>query len=255
MAYTSSNKFHGYLDAKTRAYQVYKPDRGWTTTTFVKHITIQERTLSYRFYPHFHPYVAELVRRLIKGSVRGLQAMDTEYQKHYDGTLVTLGTLATLPDGTRVTLPNGTQVTLPDGAQATFPDGTSANLPSGAVLILDGGKFFFEIGIIPGAGYLPVIIPDGARKMLTNSTQVTRPDGTSATFPSGTSVALLGGGKPRPVLYEEIFSSTRYNPSDLVQQPYPAKDLDFTPSAAYGVYNWELFFHVPVTIAIHLSKN
>ena len=24
---------------------------------------------------------------------------------------------------------------------------------------------------------------------------------------------------------------------------------------AYSVYNWELFFHVPITIAIHFSKN
>ena len=27
------------------------------------------------------------------------------------------------------------------------------------------------------------------------------------------------------------------------------------PAAAYAVYNWELFFHVPLTIAMHLSKN
>ena len=43
--------------------------------------------------------------------------------------------------------------------------------------------------------------------------------------------------------------------SALVQRPYPVKDLDFTSSGAYSVYNWELFFHVPITIAIHLSKN
>ncbi|MGH8604630.1 MAG: insecticidal toxin protein, partial [Gammaproteobacteria bacterium] len=98
-------------------------------------------------------------------------------------------------------------------------------------------------------------IPDGTRKTLTNNTQVMLPDGSTATIPSGTPVALLVGGKPRPMLYEEIFSSTRYSPSDLIQLPYPAKDLDFSPSSAYGVYNWELFFHVPVIIAIHLSKN
>ena len=40
-----------------------------------------------------------------------------------------------------------------------------------------------------------------------------------------------------------------------MQRPYPVKDLDFTSSGAYSVYNWELFFHVPLTIAIHLSKN
>ena len=40
-----------------------------------------------------------------------------------------------------------------------------------------------------------------------------------------------------------------------MRQPYPVKDLDFTFSGAYSAYNWELFFHVPITIAIHLSRN
>src|SRR5688500_19300381 len=31
--------------------------------------------------------------------------------------------------------------------------------------------------------------------------------------------------------------------------------MDVTSSGAYSVYNWVLFFHVPLTIAIHLSKN
>jgi len=31
--------------------------------------------------------------------------------------------------------------------------------------------------------------------------------------------------------------------------------LDFTTSGAYAIYNWELFFHAPLLIAIHLSQN
>ena len=68
------------------------------------------------------------------------------------------------------------------------------------------------------------------------------------------SVETLPDGKNRPVLHADFFRSF-YDPSALVQQPYPVKDLDFTGSGAYSVYNWELFFHVPLTIAIHLSKN
>ena len=49
--------------------------------------------------------------------------------------------------------------------------------------------------------------------------------------------------------------SPRKNQLGVRLQPYPVKDLDFTSSGAYSVYNWELFFHVPITIAIHLSKN
>jgi len=69
------------------------------------------------------------------------------------------------------------------------------------------------------------------------------------------SFVKLPDGKPKPILFAEFFSTARYNPSPLVQQPHPVKDLDFTSSGAYSVYNWELFFHVPLTIAIHLSKN
>lgn len=163
MTITPSTKFHGYYDAQVRPYLQYVGDRGWINLS--KHITIQERTLSYQFYPHFHPYVAELVKQLIEKSVRGLQAEDTEYLQNSDGSL------------------------------QTFP-----------------------------ASY-----PNESKR-----------------------------GKPIPKLYAELFStaqSAQYKPSDLVQQPYPVKDLDFTSSGAYSVYNWELFFHVPLTVAIHLSKN
>jgi hypothetical protein len=64
-----------------------------------------------------------------------------------------------------------------------------------------------------------------------------------------------GSVVPRPVLFEELFSKTSYEPGPLVEHPYPAKDLDFSSSGAYSVYNWELFYHVPMTIAVHLSQN
>ena len=33
------------------------------------------------------------------------------------------------------------------------------------------------------------------------------------------------------------------------------KNIDVSEAGPYSVYNWELFFHAPVTIAVHLSKN
>jgi hypothetical protein len=141
--------FHGYLDAEL----VYtKP--GFVDALAFREIVTLERDVSYRFYSHFHPYVGELVRRLLQRSVSGLQAADTEYVRRPDGTYETL--------------------------------------------------------------------PDGKTK--------------------------------KPVLYQEFFDS-RYDPKALVHPPRPVKDLDFTFSGAYSVYNWELFFHVPLTVAIHLSKN
>ena len=76
--------FHGYYDVLVNPYRYYTPETGWTTTTEKKHITVVERELSYRFYAHFHPYVAELVRRLNRRSIRGLQAADTKYRQNED---------------------------------------------------------------------------------------------------------------------------------------------------------------------------
>jgi hypothetical protein len=115
---------------------------------------IRERTLSYAFRAHFHPYVGQLVHRLVTDSIDGLQGADTE--------------------------------------------------------------------------------------------DVTRPDGTVITLPDGT---------PKPVLYQDLMTAQQYGPTRLVSEPYPVADLDFTTSGGYAVYNWELFFHLPLTAAIHLSRN
>ena len=40
-----------------------------------------------------------------------------------------------------------------------------------------------------------------------------------------------------------------------VQRPYPMEEVDFSSGGAYSLYNWELFFHIPMLIANRLSKN
>ena len=112
--------------------------------TFAGHVTTT-RKLSYRFYSHFHPYVARLVNRLIEESVIGLQKVDTEYIKNTDdGTLKPLphSTLAALIDVTTVTgpgddeqmLPPGTQLKFLDGAAVQFTGGVQASLPGKMML-------------------------------------------------------------------------------------------------------------------------
>ncbi len=48
-----------------------------------------------------------------------------------------------------------------------------------------------------------------------------------------------------------------YSPSenDLVQVDYGPKEIDVSTGGTYANYNWELFYHIPLTIATHLSKN
>ncbi len=46
-----------------------------------------------------------------------------------------------------------------------------------------------------------------------------------------------------------------YTFGSSVQKPYPKHEIDVSAKGPYAVYNWELFFHAPLTIAVHLSKN
>jgi hypothetical protein len=53
------------------------------------------------------------------------------------------------------------------------------------------------------------------------------------------------------------FFNTYYPPQTSVTtkvKSYP-KDIDVRTGGPYAVYNWELFFHIPLMVAVHLSKN
>ena len=47
----------------------------------------------------------------------------------------------------------------------------------------------------------------------------------------------------------QSFFEDQYCPSNLVTTPYPAPYVDFHWNTPNGIYNWELFFYVPVRIA------
>ncbi|TXK74415.1 neuraminidase-like domain-containing protein [Mesonia sp. K4-1] len=49
--------------------------------------------------------------------------------------------------------------------------------------------------------------------------------------------------------------NTVYNPSSGVIPKYPIEDIDFSSFGAYSVYNWELFLHIPMTVAENLTAN
>lgn len=273
-------RWHGHLDTEL----VYKSGRA-VETKETKYFIIQEREVSYRFYLHQHPYVQQLVQRLLRKGTSGLQAADTEYAPNaasLPGSIeIALGsnTNLTIPNGSRIAFLAKVQATsggvpielaaymeakLANAVQATLPDGLKATLVDGMTGTPSAGARF-----TPRANSKAVVFGD-TKIALNAATSLTLYDGTQVTIPAGTQVLLAGGtqltvpngiqvtllkSKPLPALYADIFSPERYNPSALVQRPYPVKDLDFTFSGAYSAYNWELFYHVPLTIAIHLSKN
>ncbi|MBK8128910.1 MAG: hypothetical protein IPK53_08175 [bacterium] len=53
---------------------------------------------------------------------------------------------------------------------------------------------------------------------------------------------------------DELFEFV-YDPKPNVNRPYPLSNVDFRFSGAYAVYNWELFFHIPLLIANLLCQN
>jgi hypothetical protein len=57
---------------------------------------------------------------------------------------------------------------------------------------------------------------------------------------------------------ERFYFAEKYWPSNRGQHfnfPYPRNDIDFSYRGSYSLYNWEIFFHVPMLLAAQLSKN
>ena len=46
-----------------------------------------------------------------------------------------------------------------------------------------------------------------------------------------------------------------YTPGSAFTGTFPTDVIDLSDDGPYAIYNWELFFHAPVLIAVHLSKN
>jgi receptor-binding and translocation channel-forming TcA subunit of Tc toxin len=284
-----TKSFHDAIDAEARAYLSYVGGNWQPQPTS---ITLKQRTVAYQFFPHFHPYVAanrafvpnmqlSLIARLmdggltelqdsdtlympqpnppsgkplqplavISGSVRATLAGDTNATRTADGTSIALtaGTPLTLPDATQVTIPKGTTVFSTDGSSSKLNADTPLPLPGQLPVSSSNGiQIKGTDTIVPD--YTAVTLPNGASAaVLTN-------DGTAVNLPNKTAIAIRSG-MPQPFFYEGIFDKTHYNPSEWVQQPYPVKNLDFAFDGAYSIYNWELFFHFPLMVAVHLSQN
>ncbi|OLR93853.1 Tc toxin subunit A-related protein [Actinokineospora bangkokensis] len=269
----------------THAYREFLPRVGYRETKETKHFVVQERDLSYRVRPHFHPYAGELTQRLITGGVRALQDADTDHAP--GGAVLPFSTEVAAATGTRLDLAAGVTVLLTAtttaataGATVQLAAGYPAPLATGATAALTAGARLRLRDGFPGRapgspafalpatatgeltqdtpvtlpGPVGVLLPDGVVATLPAATVVLVRTGTRLTTPAGTTVSLLAA-RPRPALHADLTSPADYDPSPLVRTPLPVADLDFAVDGAYSVYNWELFYHVPHTIAVHLSRS
>jgi len=164
--------------------------------------------------------------------------------------VVPAGTTLVGADGSNSTLSATAQIslTLPIAIPNSIGSGVQITLPAGTSVTPSGSN-----GATALASTASFIIPDQTLVTLPGAVTATSSDGSPVSLPAGSQV-LLRTGLPLPQLYGQIFN-TSYGPSQYVRGPFPVKDLDFTTSGAYSIYNWELFFHAPLLIAIHLSQN
>jgi hypothetical protein len=54
---------------------------------------------------------------------------------------------------------------------------------------------------------------------------------------------------------ERPLAPALYQPGVDLSGDFPKHEIDVSDDGAYSIYNWELFFHAPVLVATHLSKN
>lgn len=54
---------------------------------------------------------------------------------------------------------------------------------------------------------------------------------------------------------QEYFETTYLPTENVPKDYYPKKEVDFSLEGAMSIYNWELFFHIPMLLADSLSKN
>lgn len=290
-----SNSFHNVTDVRVRAFQSYANKWKGASNLFltIRNRSLEYQFFPH-FHPYVTPLIqrlndaggidelqeADTIYRpksppasnwwvyrplpadpqpvmVLPDSTRAVLATEVTVTNPVDKSplILSAGTTLTLAHGTTVTFPKSTQLLKPDGSIVQLGSATGVTLPGDLPIISLGGNettFPGLPGIVPD--YTEVTLPNGAPgAVLTgDGFAVDLPGKTPGT--DGTSV-LLRSALPRPLFYEEIFDPTHYNPTAAVQYPRPVKDLDFTYDGAYSIYNWELFFHAPLLIAVHLSQN
>ncbi|MFT5171717.1 MAG: hypothetical protein ACI9BD_001495, partial [Candidatus Marinamargulisbacteria bacterium] len=93
-------------------------------------------------------------------------------------------------------------------------------------------RYLFEKFYHPYAGdFIKIIQKDGIEGFLSRDIQM-RED------PDAFESRYLEDGEP-----------------NAVKTPYPKKDIDFSYEGSYSLYNWELFFHIPMLMATRLTQN
>ncbi|WP_160370496.1 neuraminidase-like domain-containing protein [Sphingobacterium humi] len=130
----------------------------------------------------------------------------------------------------------------------------SASANSGASVQMSGYPVNVSPSASPGGSNVPVTaLPGVTAYRFHNFTFSRIDDFLDILHAKGTDGLLdLGftGGFTDRIQFDNV-----YQPTGSVDPRYPDDTLDFSPEGAYSLYNWELFYHIPIFIANKLSQD
>ena len=192
--------------------------------------------VSMQFVTFWHPHACAFIRIANQYGIRSLMSILTQ-QMTNDGTVVSGFALST----TNILTPGltpGILYTQGQLYQTTLPPTVPA-MPASSTQQLfcnPQGQLYYspQTAWTPGDALIGSLVSSA-----TAITQVSQP--------------------PQPAIFSGI-----YGPSQgewlgyglpYVSPTYPLEDVDFSFAGAYSIYNWELFFHIPLLIATQLSAD
>ena len=227
------------------------------------HAVIQERELSFRLYPHFHPYADDLMRRLVTSSMQRMLEADTEY----------VASGATLPGSVEVAVAADTMMRVKEAASCVLAETVNGTTAGGQAIELSAGiqvqlaadvtaKISDRLTMVDAWPTTPVVgealpLTNDSAAVIRRDFQISPPAGTQvkmhddslATLSAEAKVLVLKGAtvivpngtavtplkfKRRPVWYDDASFKMRYSPGTSLKEPFPVHELDFSMSGAYS---------------------
>lgn len=185
------------------------------------------------FQTHWHPFVPSFIQTLNWQGIAGLltlssQTLSNDSPGVIDGLdLSTSSTLVpALLSGTLIA--QGQPFTFVNPALPPAPPNTTSYLYFSAI---PSNNFYYSPAAAPqnkGDAFVGTVV--------TNANSVT---------------SVTGNTNLQPTQFQQTYDPSLNN----VMPPYPVENVDFSAGGAYSIYNWELFFHIPLLVATQLSQN
>ena len=219
----------------SRSYFI-NPMGSFYTFVFTSYLT------SMQFRTFWHPHACSFIKTVNRYGVPALMSLITQ-QRSNDGEVVSgfvLSTSGTLTPG----LTPGTLYAQGQLFQTTAPLSVPAMPPSSTQQLFCGpqGNLYYSPLTKPTPGDALI------GKVVSSATAITQ--------------VIQGPPLPQPTLFADLYSpsSSGYSLAfggfvPYISGPFPTEDVDFSFDGAYSIYNWELFFHIPLLIATQFMQD